>query len=236
MIAAGTSPARPGDELVRSYARVRLSVAIVATLKAGNDLTSATAFCIFSDAHRSVFVTSRHVVRGIEAMGIVTASPRRAFRTVRILRVGTDADVALIEVPAGNIPVLTLADHAPPPGTAIAVTGFPVSQLTFSRRGLGLSPSVHAGTVNALLSKRRVIIYDAQSQEGNSGSPVFDPVTGLVYGVASEKFDADQTNVAVSAEIVRSIARNAHVAIPAAGALRPPPYTASPGAATSAAP
>jgi len=73
-------------------------------------------------------------------------------------------------------------------GTAIAIAGYPRTQIDLAKRELGFTPSVHAGTVNALLANRSLIEFDAYAEDGNSGGPLLDGATRLVYGVVTEKF------------------------------------------------
>jgi S1-C subfamily serine protease len=49
--------------------------------------------------------------------------------------------------------------------------------------GLGLSPSFHEGTISSLLAEAGLLQYDAQTDHGNSGSPLFDLDSGTVYGL-----------------------------------------------------
>jgi S1-C subfamily serine protease len=84
-------------------------------------------------------------------------------------------------------------------GAAVAFTGFPLGMM------LGMQPATHRATVSAItpivlpalsahqLDARtiaqqrghpfRIFQLDGTAYPGNSGSPVYDPETGLVYGV-----------------------------------------------------
>lgn len=59
--------------------------------------------------------------------------------------------------------------------------------------------------------------YDAQTDHGNSGSPMFDLATGQVYGYVSfgntGATGALQNNVAFAVAAIRDFAQNAHVAL-----------------------
>jgi hypothetical protein len=117
-------------------------------------------------------------------------------------------------VSVGNIPKLQLSSRNPSEGQAVAIAGFPATQIEFFIDRLGLSPSLHEGTVNALPANGFYVEYDAQADHGNSGGPLFDAGTGLVYGIvtlgiASPASSAVQTNLAISILRVSSFIANA---------------------------
>ena len=67
----------------------------------------------------------------------------------------------------------------PREGTRVGVAGYPRTQVLFGQLGLGLTPSVHLGTVNALPAGGALIQFDAQIEPGNSGGPLFDANNGV---------------------------------------------------------
>lgn len=112
-------------------------------------------------------------------------------------------DVAVLKI-AGRLPAMKFGDDTSvEEGQRIAFTGFPIGAV------LGLYPATHRGIVSALtplaIPQRRtrrldpemirrlrqpieVFQLDATAYPGNSGSPLFDPETGAVYGIISSVY------------------------------------------------
>jgi S1-C subfamily serine protease len=121
-------------------------------------------------------------------------------------KVGEDKvhDVAVLEFTGDPAPAMSLGDddHVEE-GQAIAFTGFPIGAV------LGLHPVTHRGIISAITPIARPMItarlldpviiaqledpfdvfqLDATAYPGNSGSPLYDPETGAVYGILSSVF------------------------------------------------
>ena len=115
-----------------------------------------------------------------------------------------DHDVVLLELTAERLPALELGDDAAvEEGQLMAFTGFPIGAV------LGLHAATHRGIVSAITPIVRpartgkklnakmverledaydVFQLDAIAYPGNSGSPLYDPGTGEVYGIVSSGF------------------------------------------------
>lgn len=128
----------------------------------------------------------------------VTAHPARVVRT------DESHDLALLEINAPALPVMTLANsESVREGQSVAFSGFPIGAV------LGLYPVTHRGMVSAItpiarpadtsrditaaqLARMRnrfnVFQLDATAYPGNSGSPVYNPRTGRVIGVLNSVF------------------------------------------------
>lgn len=113
-------------------------------------------------------------------------------------------DVAVLRISGPRLPSLILGEDATvEEGQPIAFTGFPIGAV------LGLYPVTHRGIVSArtpvatpaispqqldaamirrLSDRYEVFQLDATAYPGNSGSPLYDPGTGRVYGVISSVF------------------------------------------------
>ena len=125
----------------------------------------------------------------------------------------TEHDVVLLKltsetraerITSETLPPLTLGDDAKvEEGQSMAFTGFPIGSI------LGLYPATHQAIVaaitpivqpmpsgraldNATISRLRetyiVFQLDAIAYPGNSGSPLYDPETGEVYGIVNSVF------------------------------------------------
>jgi S1-C subfamily serine protease len=114
-------------------------------------------------------------------------------------------DLALLKISGKPLPALELGDSGKiVEGQSIALTGFPLGIL------LGLNHVTHRGIVSAItpitmpalgsgrldarmiaqLRKQPFPIFqlDGTAYPGNSGSPLYDPETGVVYGVINLVF------------------------------------------------
>jgi len=161
-----------------------------------------TAFCIRSTPSESYFLTNKHVagshgIVDVDLLGI----PGRTFAGTVVAR-SNDVDAAIVRVDIGNIRELKLASQPPRVGQPVSIVGFPLFQMRYSLSSHDLVASLHTGMVNALLFDGGYIEYDAQTDRGNSGGPILDSSSGLVYGLVTYIFPGAsrviQNNVGVS--------------------------------------
>ena len=116
---------------------------------------------------------------------------------VNIVALDKEHDIAVLKMEKRGLPALRLGKSAQvKEGQPIAFTGFPIGPV------LGLYPVTHSGIVSAitpivipmpvagklnpkLIRRMRapyeVFQLDANAYPGNSGSPVFDPVTAMYW-------------------------------------------------------
>ena len=161
-------------------------------------------------------------------------------RTIRgdVVRVAT-SDAAVIVAHGTSCKPLTLSATIPEVGTPIAIVGFPAIQLALAHSPSTLEPSFHEGTVAATPLGGSLVEYDAQTDHGNSGSPLFDVQTGTVYGVVmavnTGTTGALQNNFAISTASLRGFLGNTHAEVsfssPRTESLSPAitPGTVAPG-------
>lgn len=152
-------------------------------------------------------ITNAHVVNralnveGGETLGILAGKGEASeFRPATIIAVDEEHDIARLRIGGSPLPVLELGDASKvAEGQAIAFTGFPLAI------GLGFHHATHRGFVASItpvaipsMDSRRldpkvisqlkrspffVFQLDATAYPGQSGSPVYEPETGLVVGV-----------------------------------------------------
>ncbi|WEF31787.1 S1 family peptidase [Pseudoduganella chitinolytica] len=140
-------------------------------------------------------------VAGMEALGIVVGrGDRFDFRPAAVAAVDREHDIAHLRLSGTPLPPLRLdTDDSAAEGQALAFTGFPLGM------ALGLTPVTHRAMLSAVtpvvlpsLSARRldaraiaqlqrrpfpIFQLDGTAYPGNSGSPVYDPDSGVVHGV-----------------------------------------------------
>ncbi|WP_229257418.1 S1 family peptidase [Duganella callida] len=152
-------------------------------------------------------ITNAHVVpqaldsEHMETLGIVLGSADAVeFRPATVEAIDREHDLAHLRLRGTPLPALKLGDSdSVREGQSLAFTGFPLGMV------LGLHRATHRATLAAItpilmptLNSRKldarlinrlqkppfaIFQLDGTAYPGNSGSPVYDPDNGLVYGV-----------------------------------------------------
>jgi len=156
-------------------------------------------------------ITNAHVVPPVsadarkETLGIVIRQGGAvAFRPARLAAIDREHDLAHLRLEGAPLPALQLGEDGAVEGQDLAFTGFPLGMV------LGLHPATHRATLAAItpvvtpslssgkldaraisqLQRSSFDIYqlDGTAYPGNSGSPVYDPETGVVKAVINMVF------------------------------------------------
>jgi S1-C subfamily serine protease len=157
-------------------------------------------------------ITNAHVVPDklddtrMEQLGIVTGDGDMVrFRPAQLVARDTEHDLAHLRLSGPPLPALKLGDSdSVAEGQALAFTGYPLGMM------LGLHAATHRATLAAItpvvtpsLSSRKLDVrqlaqlqrtsfdifqLDGTAYPGNSGSPVYDPASGEVWGVINAVF------------------------------------------------
>lgn len=155
-------------------------------------------------------------VERMETLGIVIGNGDKLdFRPATMAGVDREHDLAHLRLTGAPLPALRLdSTGAVAEGQALAFTGFPLGM------NLGLTPVTHRAILSAItpillpsLNSRRldaraisqlqrrpfqIMQLDGTAYPGNSGSPVYDPDSGVVYGVLNMTFLKNQKENALS--------------------------------------
>ena len=201
-------PGRLGNgTAAETYGKLKQSLAFIAT-RTANGIGFGTAFCIGSDESDSYFLTNSHVVP--DSADLVLLVPMNAGSSsnpvdATVMFRDSRRDVAIVQAHVPRVPVVIFASKAPSEGQSIAIAGFPDVQIRLFFARMGLTPSMHLGSVNAITGNGSLVEFDATTDHGNSGGPLFDPSTGAVYGlvtyvVPSQQSVAVQNNFAISVQ------------------------------------
>ena len=199
-------------ELPRTVAAVKPSVVGIGTfLKLRSPATQfvATGFVVgdgldvITNAHALLELDSEKQ----ETLGVLTPVGDTGFEFHPAQMVGLDRehDLAHLRLAGKPLPALKLGDGADvAEGMELSLTGYPIGMV------LGLHPATHRALLAAItpivlpslnsgklsaaaimqLQRPPFMIYqlDATAFPGNSGSPVYDPQTGVVYGIINMVF------------------------------------------------
>jgi Trypsin-like peptidase domain len=196
---------------VSTYAQIKPSLALIGAGTEKN-FGLGTAFCVEDADGYGFLLTNKHVVGNDPHPRVLLMSDPHHIHYAAIVR-AAEIDAVVLAIHADCQPV-SISGSAPAVGTKIALAGFPAFQLSMFERGLGLSPSFHEGTISSVVADGAFLEYDAQTDHGNSGSPLFDVETGQVYGLVTAvntgTTGALQNNIAIGSVALEAFLQNAH--------------------------
>lgn len=207
-------PAVPtrGAELAQTIERIKPSVVGVGTvLKTRSPQIHfvGTGFAVADGRH---VVTNAHIVakpldtdKMETRIVLVSRNGEPQPRAAALLAINRAHDLALFKIDGDPLPALKLGDSAGVrEGQQLVFTGFPIGMI------LGFHPATHRGMVAAITpvalpgitarqlneltisrireSAYKVFQLDGTAYPGNSGSPLYDPANGMVYGIINSVF------------------------------------------------
>ncbi|MEM8517320.1 serine protease [Janthinobacterium sp. CG_23.4] len=217
------APCRADDTLAQVVTRVKPSIVGVASLEKTRTPPMRFVGTGFVAGDGLSVLTCAHVIENMldanpgEVIGILTGQGQTAqFRHAKVQALDAEHDLALLRFTGAPLPALTLGDAATVrEGQAMAFTGFPLATL------LGLYHVTHRAIVSSLtpvvipsenaqrldlrrlaqLKKTPYIVFqlDATAYPGSSGSPLYDPETGIVYGIVNMVYLKGLKEAAISA-------------------------------------
>lgn len=155
---------------------------------------------IIYDAKNGFVITNAHVVKGAEEIKVVL--PDRRELTAQLVKLDDTHDIALLKVPANNLPEARLGDSSQlKTGEWVIAFGNPYAYMMNDYK-----PSISVGVVSALnrnfsmrednRSYRNMIQTDAAINPGNSGGPLVD-TEGNVIGINTFIFSENGGNVGI---------------------------------------
>ena len=217
----GRTPEPLADSLADTVARIKPSIVGVGTFQKTRNPSSSfggTGFVVADGRH---VVTNAHVLprelnlEAKETLIVLLNGPAGTQnRTAKVVAVDKGRDLALLQIEGPALHPLKIGNSSTVrEGQSLAFTGFPVAM------ALGLYPATHRATLAALVPIARagitgkeldprmvtrlrdpyvVFQLDATAYPGNSGSPLFDPATGDVYGILNSTFIRETREQAIS--------------------------------------
>lgn len=235
-----------GAELAQTIEHVKPSIVAIGTflkVRSPNIQFTGTGFVVADGRH---VVTNAHVVaRPLDEANresrivLVSRGAEPTPRNAEVLAVDKEHDIALLRITGDPLPAMRLGDSSKVrEGQMLAFTGFPIALV------LGFHPATHRGMVAAITpvalpgitardltakaigrireSVYRVFQLDGTAYPGNSGSPLYDPEDGTVYGIINSVFIQGTREAAISrpsgityaipGQYIRDMLRDARVA------------------------
>jgi len=178
-----------------------------------------TGFVVDDGLH---IITNAHVVPELssdvhkESLVVMTGSgDKPELRAAKMVALEKEHDIALLQIEGTPLPTMKLGDSAAArEGQALAFTGFPIGMV------LGFYPVTHRASIASITpiilpafnarqldaskirqlqrSAYKVFQLDGTAYPGNSGSPLYDQKTGVVYGVINMVFVKDKKESVLS--------------------------------------
>ncbi len=204
-------------EIVEQNTQSVVAIAVNAPIKSAAPQIKGTGFIV---GDGSWAVTNYHVVSEpldptIVEDYVILVGQGSQVEMVKgtVEKIDPAHDIALLKLPKRFTPVTMSEQDMLKPGSEIAFTGFPIGAV------LGLYPATHRGYIAAvtpdaipamqsdqltlemmkrLAHKNLIYQLDATAYPGNSGSPVYDPVTGDVVAIINKVIVRDTKESALS--------------------------------------
>ncbi len=178
-----------------------------------------TGFVVGDGLH---VVTNAHVIPEVldiekkESVIVITGKGSNPdVRLAEVIAMDKEHDVALLRISGAALPAMQLGEtQTVREGRSMAYTGFPIGMV------LGFYPVTHQAIVSSItpiilpahnakqldasmikqLKKSPFMVYqlDGVAYPGNSGSPLYDPQTGIVYGILNMVFVKGKKESALS--------------------------------------
>jgi len=216
------APSLWGSELVKIIEQIKPSIVGIGTVQKTRSPQLnflGTGFVLDDGFH---VVTNAHVVPEVldafnkESYVVITGKGQEPeLRTATVAAVDKEHDLALLKIAGRALPAMELGDaNTVREGQTLVFTGFPIGMI------LGFYPVTHRAMISAItpiilpvhnskqlnskmigqLQKPRYAVFqlDGTAYPGSSGSPLFDPETGLVYGVINMVFVKGTKEAALS--------------------------------------
>lgn len=211
LLAAAAAPMPAAAALPDVVSRLRASVLPVGTLSPTDSPRFGFRGTGFVVGDGTLVATNAHVMPpptdlvGERRLAVLVGGARGEPRPARLLAADRTHDLVLLKIEGAPLAPLELDTEASArEGQEIALMGFPLGG------ALGFSPVTHRGIVASLtqvavqaptaqqldaraIARLRegnfdVLQLDATAYPGNSGSPLYDPASGRVYGVINSVF------------------------------------------------
>lgn len=199
-------------ELPQTIAQIKPAIVGVGTFEITRSPAvnfMGTGFAVGDGRH---VITNAHVIptvldaeRKESLIVIVGQGKETQVLDAKPVAMDKDHDLALLRISGSALPTIKLGDSSTVhEGQMLAFTGYPIGMV------LGLHPVTHRAMVSSItpvvmpgLNSRQLDVkminrlrsspydvfqLDGTAYPGNSGSPLYDPKTGLVYGVVNMVF------------------------------------------------
>lgn len=189
----GTLRPSPGQDSSAGFAEIEPSIVrIFASDAAHTPRQFGSGFVVWSDDKTSLILTAKHVVDGLTYFRVQPFGKPEADAK---LQARGSVDVALLSLPVGKLRPVTFAAR-----TRQAAVGYRVAVAGFIDRGDFVRDArLRFADVSSLPGDGALMeLASGQIESGMSGGPVFDPVSGDVYGLMNTQNTTQQGGYALA--------------------------------------
>ena len=209
-------------EIARTIESIKPSIVGIGIFQRTNSPAVSFIGTGFVVGDGNTVITNAHVIKSMqenndkEILGVMIGKGNATeFRAAVVVAIDNEHDIAQLKISGNALPVMKLGDSgAVLEGQSLAFTGFPLGM------ALGFHHVTHRGMISsitpvvmpALNSKKldvkmivqlqkstySVFQLDGTAYPGSSGSPLYDPETGIVYGVINMVFIKGMKESAIS--------------------------------------
>lgn len=220
LLCLATGPAHA--DVADTLARIKPGVVGVGTLHPTRSPRAQLRGTGFAVADGRLIVSCAHIFdsppgkTSPEKIAVFTGSDRRMnAREARIVAIDRERDLVILQIDGEPLPALALGDAATArEGWDLYMTGFPLGaalglNAATTRAGLaaitpiytppGSAARLKPGLIRQARDPFSIFQLDAISYPGNSGSPVWHPATGVVYGIVNSTVIKKSKEAALSA-------------------------------------
>ncbi|NOT11513.1 MAG: trypsin-like peptidase domain-containing protein [Methylococcaceae bacterium] len=199
------------QELAETVANIKPSIVAIGTYLPKRNPRAVFLGTGFAVANGSLVVTNAHVLpdkldyEHLEQVGVFyRQSDDDHIIIATVVVIDKDHDLAILKLKEGQLTPLKLGNAlSVREGQEYAFTGYPIGMVLglypVTHRGIisAISPivipAIHSGSINQKMLQRlhdpyNVFQLDATAYPGNSGSPLYNTVTGEVIGVINKVF------------------------------------------------
>lgn len=201
-----------GGELARTIEKIKPSVVGIGTYQKTRSPAVNFMGTGFAVGDGLSVVTNAHVVPEIfdtehkESLGIITGKgDATEFRAATLAALDKEHDIAVLKIGGAPLPAMKVGNSSTvTEGQSLAFTGFPIGMILgfhhVTHRGMVSSvtpvvmPALNSNKLDVKVlaqlqrSAYSVFQLDGTAYPGNSGSPLYDPETGVVYGIINMVF------------------------------------------------
>ena len=205
-----------GSDLAKTIEQVKPSIVGIGTVQITRSPPVnflGTGFALDDGLH---VVTNAHVVPEVldiankESYVVITGKGKQPeLRVATVVALDKDHDLALLKISGVALPTMKLGDaEKVREGQDLIFTGFPIGMVLGFYPVTPITPIIlpahNSRQLNAKMigqlqkSAYAVFQLDGTAYPGSSGSPLYDPETGLVYGVINMVFVKGKKEAALS--------------------------------------
>jgi hypothetical protein len=198
----------PAANSVPGYGKVARSLALIGfpvrNSSSKLQIAFGTGFVVTSNDRTSTLITANHVIAPLAnnvepGLFVILPTAPGVRQPAAVVKHDQDLDIAVVSINVGGLTPVKVSKDVPEKGDHVAIAGFPFAEVCGLAGMCGddfLAPHAHKGELHDELSagdvsdaqagQYSIMINNVVADHGNSGGPLFDADTGIVYGIITD--------------------------------------------------